>query len=260
MSDLATLERAFAAALVVRSPAAADVAPFAGPAARAQERLRLYRGNVQANTRKALANAYPVCAQLVGEDFFDGLALEYAARSPSRSGDLNEYGDAFAGFLAGFAPVIGQVPYLPDVARLEWHVHVAHYAADAPPFDAAALAGLGDGTLAQMRFVLAPAAAVVPSRWPVASLWRAHRSGDGDRDVAAIDVASGGECALVSRPGFRVDVAAIGEGEHVLFAAVASGATFAGALLRARAADPAFVPDAALQRWVVGGVIAGVVA
>ena len=257
MRDFAALERAFAAALMARPAESADVTPFAGPAARTRARLRLYRGNVQANVRKALANAHPVCARLVGDDFFDGLAHEFAARTPSCSGDLNEYGGGFAGFLAAFAPVVLQVPYLPGVATLEWQVHVAHYAADAPPFDAASLDGVAADRLARTRFVPAPATALVESRWPVASVWRAHAA-HGD-DVPQVDLSSGAECGLVFRPRYRVEVVALGAGAHAFLAAMLADATFARALERARATEPAFDLESALQRWVADGVIAGAI-
>ncbi|MEP6677788.1 MAG: DNA-binding domain-containing protein [Betaproteobacteria bacterium] len=256
MTDLATLERAFAAALTARA-GDADLSLFSAPAGTARSRMRLYRGNVQGNVRTALANAYPVCAQLVGEDFFDGLAHAYAARTPSRSGDLNEYGDAFAAFLAGFAPAVEQVPYLADVATLEWRVHLAHYAADAPQFDAATLAGVAPARLAQLRFVPAAATALVESRWPVASVWRAH--GANADAVTALDVTSGGERALVFRPRYRVDVVALGAGDFAFLAAAMAGTAFGGALERALAVDPAFAPEPALRRWIAERVIAGVV-
>jgi hypothetical protein len=256
--DLAALEHAFAAALTARPAESADVTPFPGAAERTRARLRLYRGNVQANARKALANAHPVCARLVGDAFFEGLAYEYAARTPSRSGDLNEYGDGFAAFLAAFVPVIEQVPYLPDVARLEWQVHVAHCAADARPFDAAGLAGLADERLARMRLVPAPATALVESCWPIASIWRAHgASGD---DVPGVNLTSGGECALVFRPRYRVEVVAVDAGAAAFLAAILEGATFGSALDRARAAESALDLDSALKRWIANGVIAGALA
>lgn len=257
MPDLAALdalERAFAAALTARSVDEADVTPFAGPPARTRARLRLYRGNVQANARKALANAYPVCARLVGDEFFDGLAYEYAARNPSRSGDLNEYGAGFAGFLAAFAPVVEQVPYLADVARLEWQVHLAHYAADARPFDAAVLAGIPAARLARVRLVPAPATALVESRWPVASLWRAHVENVGE--VPEVDLASGAERVLVFRPRYRVEVVTVARAEHAFLAAILAQAAFGSAFERARASDAAFDLRSALQRWIADGVVA----
>src|SRR6266542_968985 len=79
MTDLATLERAFAATLVARMVGDADVSAFVGAPERVRARLGLYRGNVQANAVKALTNAYPVVAKLVGDDFMTGLARAFAA-------------------------------------------------------------------------------------------------------------------------------------------------------------------------------------
>ncbi len=256
MSDLGELQRAFAAALTARAADDFDVAPFAGPDDLARRRMRLYRGNLHATRRKALQNAFPVCARLVGEPFFDGLAGEYGTQVPSRLGDLDEYGDAFAEFLAAFAPVGEQVPYLPDVAKLEWRVHAAHYAADAPLLDGAALARESERRLAQIRFVRGPATALLESAWPVASIWRAHHD-EGNLD--AIDVNAGGEYALVFRPRFRVCVVAIGRAGHAFLTAVGTKATFETALDCALAADPAFDVELALRRWMGDRVIVGVV-
>ena len=255
MHGLAALERAFAVALTARPAESADVTPFAGPATRTRARLRLYRGNGQASARKALANAHRVCARLVGGAFFDGLAYEYAARTPSHSGDLNEYGHGFAAFLAAFPPVLEQVPYLPDVAKLEWQVHVAHYAADASPFDAGQLADVPVERLARMRLVPAPTTSLVESRWPIASIWQAHRTGDDD--VPSVEFTAGGERALVFRPRYRVEVVAVDAGAHAFLGAMLADATFGSALEHARAADPGFDPASALRRWVADGVIAG---
>ncbi|MFX9866817.1 DNA-binding domain-containing protein, partial [Acinetobacter baumannii] len=91
-----------------------------------------YRATSIANATAALRLAYPVCRLITGDDYFDALARRYRAACPSRDGDLNRYGDRFAAFLDGFEPVRA-LPYLPDVARLEWSVHVATMAADARP-------------------------------------------------------------------------------------------------------------------------------
>jgi hypothetical protein len=213
----------------------------------------LHRGNVQANARKALGNAYPVCAALVGDTFFDGLAFDYAVRTPSRSGDLNEYGGAFAAFLAGFAPVAAQVPYLPDVAALEWSVHRAHYAADAVAFDASRLADLAAELYPGLRFALNPACALHASRWPIADIWNAH--GIGADAVAAVDAAGGPQFALVLRPAYRVDVAPLTAAEHAFLEAASGGAPLADALARAHAVQPDFALDVPLARWVAAAVV-----
>ena len=67
-----------------------------------------------------------------------GVAVEDDSLAhPSRSGDLNDYGEDFADFLADY-PHARELSYLPDVARLEWLVQIVYYAADAPTPDLSA--------------------------------------------------------------------------------------------------------------------------
>ena len=65
----------------------------------------------------------------MGDEFFDGLAHTYGKSYPSDNGDLNLFGAHFAQFLQDFEHV-ADYPYFPDMARLEWALHRAHYAAD----------------------------------------------------------------------------------------------------------------------------------
>ncbi|ARM00254.1 hypothetical protein BOC59_09485 [Burkholderia pseudomallei] len=48
-----------------------------------RRRIGLYRGNVRANWRAALASAYPVLLALVGDAYFDALSIAYARAYPS---------------------------------------------------------------------------------------------------------------------------------------------------------------------------------
>jgi len=254
VDDLASLQRALAAALVMQPPEAACVDPFAGDPGRARRRLRLYRGNVQANARKALRNAYPVCAAIVGDAYFDALADVYAASTPSTSGDLNEYGDRLAAFLSGFPPA-REVPYLPDVAQLEWSVHRAHYAADVPAFDIATLAAISADAYASLRVALHPACTLMDSKWPVARIWNAHRDESGAPED--VDPDAGGERAIVYRPHFRVEVCALDAADYAFLDAAAFGGTMAEAFAAALRTDPAFTLDAKLPDWVGRRIVVG---
>ena len=73
MADLATTQSVFAGVLS-NAAARVDADVFNGTGESLAGRLALYRGNVFANGRKALAASYPVIEQLVGGAFFDGLA------------------------------------------------------------------------------------------------------------------------------------------------------------------------------------------
>jgi len=115
MDSLRELQQSFAEAILATGETAPAFA-IASPES-ANERFAVYRRAVFNNYRKALAASYPVVKQLVGASFFDTAVDHFAREQPSRSGDLNLYGGAFADFLARY-PHAAHLPYLPDVARL----------------------------------------------------------------------------------------------------------------------------------------------
>jgi len=55
--------------------------------------IEIYRNNYRGNLHDALAGAYPVIKQLVGDEFFRFLARKYIEKYPSRSANLHQYGE-----------------------------------------------------------------------------------------------------------------------------------------------------------------------
>lgn len=204
-------------------------------------RMAIYRGNAFGNWLGALAGAYPVARRIVGDGFFEALARRYARAHPSASGDLNEYGASLAQFIEADADA-RDLPYLPDVARLEWLAHRAYFAADPARFD------LSRPT--QVR--PAPACGLLASDWPVASIWLAHQEG-GRPEL--VDLAAGPERALVHRPDWRVEVTALRPGDFRFLECLQAGEPLGAALEAAVAEDAAFVPHLALSTWVHAGVL-----
>ncbi len=127
-------------------------------------RMAVYRANAFGNWAAALAGAYPMVQRIVGTDCFAALARAYAVQHPSVSGDLHEYGAELAPFLDGHAGV-RDLPYLADVARMEWLAHLAYYAADPAPFDFSRPTDVR----------LAPACSLLRSDWPLAQSGRRTR-------------------------------------------------------------------------------------
>ena len=247
LDALAAGQQAFATALL---NTVAPLPSFAGEAV--PQRFSLYRGNLSATWRRTLGHAYPVVLALVGEDFFGGLARAYGGQYPSDSADLNQFGDGFADFLAAFPPV-DELPYLPDMARLEWAVHLAHYAADAQGLAPEALAALHPDQLEARRFSLHPACALLASDWQVAALWRAHQDGEGQgmfpQDMRAAS------CALVCRPRWKAQVLVVDAAAHAALLALQRGQTFGAALDAAFGLDPAFDLAAHLRQWLAHAVL-----
>jgi hypothetical protein len=254
MRDHADLQQALAGALAVRDPDRLAVERFAGSGERVRAGLAIYRGNVQANAEKALSAAYPVIGKLVGDEFFGGLSRAYRATVPSRSGDLNAYGDRFAAFLDTF-PHVGGLPYLADVARLEWAVHRAHYAADAQALDVARLAAVAEADWPDLRLSFAPGVAILASHWPVASIYAVHQP---DREgPVSVDLDAGGEVALVYRARFRVLVRALSASCAAFVDACLEARTLADAVERAAAHDAGWSLQAELARLIADRVVVG---
>lgn len=180
--------------------------------------VAVYRNARLAILRNALAAAYPVCRTLVGDDCFDALVRDTLAVQPSMSPNLHRYGDALPEVIAQ-SPLADSVPYLADVARLEWCVHWAHYAPDAHA------EALNAGTLAELlaqpadaiRAELIGGARWIASSWPVASIWRAHQP-DASISLNEIDL-SVGEAAVIIVRGQRVAVLDLDAGTAAFLAA-----------------------------------------
>ena len=203
--------------------------------------LEVYRRNVLANLGAALAATYPVVRRLVGDAFFDEAARQFASRTPSTSGDLHEYGAGFGQFLGAY-PHAQSLPYLPDVACLEWLCHESYHASDAQPFDFAALARVDPSRQGAIRFVLAPAARLMRSPHPVVAIWEANQPGrDGTPDAPQES-----EWVLVRREENAVRVACIAPCDWEFLARIGAGATLEEA-----------GSSTALARYVAEGVIAG---
>lgn len=141
-------------------------------------RFAVYRNNVRGSLLNALADSYPVVAQLVGEEFFEAMGHVYISAHPPRSPLLNDYGQDFADFIQGFAPA-GSLPYLGAVARLERLRVEAYHAADAQPLEPSWLLAAMNlpEHLGQLQLHLHPSLRSLHSNYAVVSLWAAHQDG-----------------------------------------------------------------------------------
>ena len=190
------------------------------------QRFDVYRNNVLVSLSSALATAFPVCCQLLGDEFFLAMAREYVRLSPPVSPVIAEYGDGFADFIEAFPPA-ATLPYLPDVARLERLRVLSYHAADASLLDSGSLQGLlaDPESLGQLQIQLHPACHVMRSRHAIVSLWAAHQTGSETERRSAlscIDLDSA-EDALVTRPAHDVSVSRLPWGAAEFLLALAAG-------------------------------------
>jgi hypothetical protein len=224
--------------------------------------VQAYRANAGAAAERALASTYPVLRALVGGASFAGLVRAYWRARPPARGDLAWLGVGLPDFVADDRQ-LADVPWLADVARLEWLLACAEGAADAPGSAAQHLASLqvlSEHDPRGLHIALAPGAAVLRSAWPVASVWRAHRP---DADPGAFDEARAlvaartGEIAFVWRPEWAARVDVVDETSACFLQALVEGRSLASALAHATRADAAWAFDAWLARAIGAGWLAG---
>lgn len=191
-----------------------------GPAGRpASKRFGVYRNNVVVGLVEALMATYPVVLKLVGEAFFRATAAIHVRQEPPTSPVLLYYGEGFPAFLDRFEPA-RTVPYLGDVARLEWAWTAAFHAADAAPLDPAALGAVAPDALATTTLTPHPALHIVRSAYPIVSIYEANRC---TADPATADLPETGEDALVTRPDLDVEIRRLPPGGADFVATLANG-------------------------------------
>ena len=214
--------------------------------------LSIYRNNVFSNYRHVLNNIYPVIQRLVGEDFFAAMCDEYIRTTPSQSGDVRNYGAAFAGFIETYSASQNLV-YLPDVARIEWACHQVLNKPDSTIFDVAQLAQIPPEQLAQSRIELCAASALVSSPYPAIKIWQTNQPDyTGDNHV---DLDAGAEYGLVLRQQFAVALHPLSAVEFEFLSQLGLHNTMANALQSAQTIAANFDLGACLLRHINNGAM-----
>ncbi|MCT4656417.1 MAG: DNA-binding domain-containing protein [Cohaesibacter sp.] len=199
-----------------------------GPAKgkKALKRYNVYRNNVIVGLTEALMASYPTITELVGEEFFRAMAPAYIRTTPPKSGMLAQYGESFCDFLEGFEPVL-DVPYLPDMARLEYAWLQSYHAQDIAPLDPAILQEIEQERLGELIFRFHPACQLLTSSHPIYSIWAAHKQDDPAAHMERITYQ--GENVLITRPDLDVSVISLPQGGETFIAALMDGKCLAEA-------------------------------
>ncbi len=254
MSSLREFQRAFAEATLADANAGLERRGVAGESVAADARFAVYCRNVRGNYRKALGATFPVVRRLVGEGFFAATVDAFVRAHPSTRGDINGYGGELALFLERHVPA-SELPYLADVARLEWAIDQSNISADASALDLALLSGVAPDDHVQLRFVLHPSAHVIRSRYPIFRIWQVNQiKWTGPQDV---DLEHGPDALLVMRRDGGVTVSRVSAADATLLETLARGATLGEAASAAALGEAGFDLATSLRRLVADRVIVG---
>lgn len=245
-------QKAFLAALY-DATVTGPLVSIAGNGLAPEARLQIYRRSCNEIQTAALRTSYPAVMALVGQDWFDQAARRYRQRYPSHAGNLQLFGAHFADYLATIPP--GRtLPYLADIARLEWLRQESVLAADerALGFDefVTCLNDAGE----PLRVRLRTSVRWLASRHQVLTIWHFALVPDGN-----LSLEDQGENALLWRGGGEVAMASVDSATLAFVEALAAGVPLdqasAGAQVHDGNFDPARCMNELIQRHLVARVL-----
>lgn len=251
--SLEALQANFQSAMLEGSSAVdAEIARRIGPGI--EERLNIYREAYGARLVDALRDLHGHTATYLGDDGFTLLALEYAARHPSSSTSLRDYGRSFAAWLEAHSP---RSP-AGALARLDLALRDAFDGPDATPLTLAALASFPAEAWEGATLTFHPTAARLRLPAGAVHLWRAIDAGQARPQLEEVPAAAE---ILAWRLGVRPHFRSLPGFEAAALDALIAGSTFGRACEhlqdRFPHRDTAREVGALLRRWVEDEVLCG---
>lgn len=144
-----------------------------------EKQLSIYRSNINGAHQKVLAQIYPACLNILGEDYFNQLCRLYRFEYPSTDADLNNYGGSFSVFLKKQLELhaeLSEMEYLPDLANLEWYWHIAYFAKNDESFSFKKLALVDVSIQNNIFFNVSDSFSLHSTNYPLLAIWSANKS------------------------------------------------------------------------------------
>lgn len=186
-----------------------------------EERLAIHINGYPARVYEALLESFPAVHRVVGERALKSLVYRFLPHLPENNYNLNRVGQALPDFLRADA-LAESLPFLPDLARLEWCLVEAFHAPLLAPADLRPCADWGLEQWSQAKLAFQPSVAITCSDWPIGQIWKARTVPAGEIDL---ELAGRPERVLVYRRGPEVECECIDETEAEALKQLLAGET-----------------------------------
>jgi hypothetical protein len=173
------------------------------------------------------------------------------AAHQSHEYNLSRIGRHLPAFLRS-APITQDLPFLPDLATLEWGVAQAFHAPWRTPLDPRALAGWSLDDWARATLGFQPSMRVLTSAWPIWDLWQARTQ---PRDTITIELIDRPQRVLVFRQERQVRCVLIDAAPAALLEALQRGAPLGPACQALAGEATAALLQGWFERWGQEGLI-----
>ncbi|WP_020682549.1 putative DNA-binding domain-containing protein [Marinobacterium rhizophilum] len=139
--------------------------------------LQLYRDLLAKTRTRALAQLYPVTAQLLGPQLFHALSQQYGHHLVD-TGTVEPFGTGLASLLkhcTDSQSTLQNLQFLPELASLEWARNLAWTAEEDPPQDFDSLIYVPESEQYRLRLVASQALQLLRCHWPVLDIWNNYQ-------------------------------------------------------------------------------------
>lgn len=209
-------------------------------------RLQIYRNNVIGSLAVAMQLTYPLIVILTGESFAENVMRSFVRENPPREACLARYGEGFDEYIESYEPARG-LPYLADVARLEWAMNESFYARDDSALDPSDLQNVPGSELADMALRLRSSVRLMESRWPLPAI-REFCLQEKRDESQTLDLDQGSCKVMVYRPFLSAEIELLDPAEYDFLKGVSEGSPLGDILESVLQTHPDFDFQAFLQK------------
>lgn len=214
------------------------------------DRLDVYAEAYYSRLLEVLESDFGTLKRLVGENIFRGLVVDYLKVHPSRSYTAAELGRELPNFVRGWE-LSEDLPYLADVAALEWAIVDSFFAIESGRLDPLELQKVPAEKWPNAKLKLSPSVVLMHSLWNVSEL--VH-------DTQALPTRSENWILIYRNLDLKVRVVRLDRLQHIVLRLLSQSLTL-GELCEAlerHLSDTDDLPPLMdwFQGWVQNGVIA----
>lgn len=196
-----------------------------------EDRFKIYSNNVFSSLKNVLKEDFLLCRKILGEQKFNQASFEFVRNLPPESGCLLAYGQRFPRFLEVFFPAL---PYIKDIALLEWAKKEMYYKENSRPLDLQSISSIPKDKYEALTFKFPEATFFLESPFSLQELWNNSEK----EKIRAPKV--GSSYCLIIRPRFKVQQDWFKAEEFHFLKALYEGETLGNAYEKATQINPQF--------------------
>jgi hypothetical protein len=217
-------------------------------------RLDVHRDAYPARIAASIEEAYPALANIVGAGSLANLTRRFIEAGGGRESNLNLAGQTLPTFLLKDR-LIEDLPFLADLAALEWAVFECFHSAIGSRFDVTSTVDFTPEEWADARVVFRPGTTVVTSTWPIRELWESREL---SRSKIDVDLNNRSDRVLVYRDEYSVEVRSVDRVEALALAHLLEGKSLGHLMVELSEFDAAPGRVNTLFRsWTTIGLVSG---